>query len=111
MSLESSYAQLHRGGTSVIVDLTTAGVPTIIHWGPDTGVLPESELAAVATAAASQRVSGGIDIPARLTLLPQEVFGWLGSPALVGQRSGTGWASALATTGVDHQEHALTITA
>ena len=70
-----------------------------------------SELAATATAAASQRVSGGIDIPARLTLLPQEVFGWQGSPALLGQRAGTAWASALATSQVDHDDHALTITA
>ncbi|MDD0859123.1 hypothetical protein NHF46_18095 [Arthrobacter alpinus] len=31
--------QLHRGGTSVIVDLNTAGTPTIIHWGPATGPL------------------------------------------------------------------------
>ncbi|MEO8219247.1 MAG: alpha-galactosidase [Specibacter sp.] len=111
MSFESSYTQLHRGGTSVIVDLGTAGIPTIIHWGPATGILTESELAATATAAASQRVSGGIDIPARLTLLPQEVFGWQGSPALLGQRSGTAWSSALATSQVALGDHALTITA
>lgn len=111
MSLESSFAQLHRGGTSVIVDLTTAGVPTILHWGPATGVLPESELASLAIAARPQRVSGGIDVPARLTLLPQEVFGWQGSPALSGQRSGTAWASALGTTSVLAQAHSLTITA
>ncbi|MDD0859124.1 hypothetical protein NHF46_18100 [Arthrobacter alpinus] len=27
-----------------------------------------------------QRVSGGIDVPARLSILPQETFGWQGTP-------------------------------
>ncbi|MFC8303283.1 alpha-galactosidase [Specibacter sp. NPDC057265] len=112
MSFESSYAQLHRGGTSVIVDLDTAGLPSIVHWGPTTGPLAESELAALAIAARPQRVSGGIDVPARLTLLPQETFGWQGSPALVGQRDGAAWNSALSTTTVvASTAHGLTITA
>lgn len=111
MNSAASYAQLHRGGTSVILDLSTAGLPTMVHWGPATGSLPESELAAIALAARPQRVSGGIDIPARLTLLPQEVFGWQGSPSLVGQRTSGAWNSALSTTAVTSSEHALTITA
>ncbi|ALE06984.1 alpha-galactosidase [Arthrobacter sp. ERGS1:01] len=111
MSPEFPFIQLHRGGTSVIVDPGTAGLPAIVHWGPATGVLAQSELAAVAVAARPQRVSGGIDIPARLTLLPQEVFGWQGTAALSGQRSGTAWASALRTTAVVADTHGLTITA
>lgn len=106
-----AHAQLHRGGTSVIVDLSTAGTPTIVHWGPATGVLSAVELASLATAARPQRVSGGIDIPARLSLLPQEVFGWQGSPALVGQRASGGWASALSTSGVLVEDSSLTVTA
>ncbi len=101
--------QLHRGGTSVIVDLATAGLPAIIHWGPDTGELSADELASLAIASSPQRVSGGIDVPARLTLLPQEVFGWQGSPALTGQRSGAAWSSALSTTSATGDGHSLTI--
>ena len=103
--------QLHRGGTSVIVDLSTAGLPTIIHWGQATGVLSSDELSSLAVASRPQRVSGGIDVPARLTLLPQETFGWQGSPALQGQRERTAWASALSTTAVTSTAHGLTITA
>lgn len=104
------FGQMHRGGTSVIVDLTTAGTPTILHWGPATGQLSATELASLASAARPQRVSGGIDIPARLNLLPQEAFGWQGSPALLGQRSSGAWASALSTTAALATETSLTIT-
>ncbi|WP_218714161.1 alpha-galactosidase [Arthrobacter sp. BF1] len=111
MNSDSSYMQLHRGGTSVIVDLSTAGLPTIIHWGQATGVLSSDELSSLAVASRPQRVSGGIDVPARLTLLPQETFGWQGSPALQGQRERTAWASALSMTAVTSTAHGLTITA
>ncbi|PYI37800.1 alpha-galactosidase [Arthrobacter psychrolactophilus] len=106
-----AYAQLHRGGTSVIVDLTTAGTPALIHWGAPTGVLSNPELESLAVAARPQRVSGGIDFPARLTLLPQEAFGWQGSPALIGQRSRSGWSTALTTTAALVENFSLTITA
>ncbi len=106
-----AHAQLHRGGTSVIVDLTTAGTPAILHWGPATGALSAAELTSLATAARPQRVSGGIDVPARLTLLPQEVSGWQGSPALAGHRATGGWASALSTTAALATDFSLTTTA
>ncbi|WP_427018907.1 alpha-galactosidase [Pseudarthrobacter sp. P1] len=105
------FIQLHRGGTTVIVDTRTSGLPTIVHWGPATGVLSAAELASLAVAAEPQRVSGGIDNPARLTLLPQEAFGWQHSPALQGHRSGAAWASALATTAVLATDAGATITA
>ena len=105
------HIQLHRGGTSVIVDLTTAGTASIIHWGPATGVLSPAELSSLAVASRPQRVSGGIDVPARLSILPQEVFGWQGTPALVGQRAAGGWASALSTTAARADDSSLTITA
>lgn len=110
MNSDSSYTQLHRGGTSVIVDLSTAGLPTIIHWGPATGVLSPAELSSLAVAARPQRVSGGIDVPARLTLLPQETFGWQGSPALQGQRSRRGWGTALSTVSTVADSSSVTIT-
>ncbi len=105
------YHQLHRGGTSVIVDATTAGMPTIIHWGPATGELGESELRDLASAARPQRVSGGIDQPARLDLFPQERFGWQHSPALEGHRDSLSWASALSATDIQSSAHSLAISA
>ncbi|ALV46291.1 alpha-galactosidase [Arthrobacter alpinus] len=101
--------QLHRGGTSVIVDLTSAGTPTIVHWGTPTGVLSDAELESLALAARPQRVSGGIDVPARLSLLPQETFGWQGSPALSGQRAVGAWSSALCTTSILSDTESATI--
>lgn len=106
-----AHLQLHRGGTSVIVDLTTAGTPTIIHWGAPTGNLSTADLESLAVAARPQRVSGGIDVPARLNLLPQEVFGWQGSPALIGLRASGAWASALSTTSTLFDSTSATIVA
>ncbi|OIH82384.1 alpha-galactosidase [Arthrobacter sp. UCD-GKA] len=105
------YHQLHRGGTSVLIDATTPGFPTIIHWGPDTGELDESEMRDLASAARPQRVSGGIDEPARLDIFPQERFGWQHGPALEGHRTSRSWSTALATSGIRSDQHSLTISA
>lgn len=105
------YHQLHRGGTSVIIDATTAGMPTIIHWGPDTGELEQAELRDLASAAIPQRVSGGIDAPARLDVFPQERFGWQHTPALEGHSNSRFWATALTTSAIAYDAHSLSISA
>ena len=109
--MQRSTLHLRNGGTSVVLDLTTDGLPAIVHWGTDLGDLGTTELDGLALAAAPQRVSGGIDIPARLTLLPQDAFGWQGTPGLDGHRAGQSFSSALALTGHEATEHSATFTA
>ncbi|MCU1638133.1 MAG: Alpha-galactosidase [Microbacteriaceae bacterium] len=103
--------QLRSGGTGVLVDTRTTGLPTIVHWGRDLGECGEAELAALADAAVPQRVSGSLDTPARLTILPQESFGWQGSPGLVGSRDGRDFSPALETAGIRSTGDSLTVTA
>jgi alpha-galactosidase len=88
---------LRGGGTSVVVDLT-APVPAIVWWGPDLGDLESAALAGIALAARPQRVSGGIDVPAALSVLPLESQGWQGTPGLVGSRRGADFSPAFALT-------------
>jgi alpha-galactosidase len=84
----STPIHLRNGGTSVVLDVRNAPLPAIVHWGDDLGELSDAELEASALAALPQRVSGGLDQPAPLTLIPQESGGWLGTPGLAGHRAG-----------------------
>ncbi|PXA71778.1 alpha-galactosidase [Cryobacterium arcticum] len=98
MHHDSTVTHLRNGGTSVIVDLVGDGMPEILFWGADQGDLSDRELGDVARATRAQRVSGGLDQPARLTVLPQESNGWQGTPGLTGSRQGHFFSPALRAT-------------
>jgi alpha-galactosidase len=100
MQSRTEIFHLRRGGTSVVLDTTSAGLPSIVHWGEDLGALSDSELEHLVTATLPQRVSGGLDVPARLSLLPQDAFGWQGTPGLSGSRRGLSFSPALVTSDV-----------
>ena len=89
-SASDPVVHLRAGGTSVVVDLAAEPHPAIVHWGEDLGETPARTLDALATAARQQRVSGGLDTTARLTLAPTEAAGWLDTPAVEGHRDGRG---------------------
>ncbi len=86
-------------------------MPAILHWGQELGLLGQDELGALSTAAKPQRVSGGIDRPARLTLLPQEAQGWQLAPGISGHRSGTGFSPDFQVTDISGTGTSLTVTA
>lgn len=102
---------LRNGGTSVVLDPGAAALPAIVHWGADLGDVGPAELVAMSLAALPQRVSGGLDQPATLTLIPQESSGWLGTPGLVGHRDGRHFSTRLATTDLRADAASATITA
>mgnify|MGYP001040106847 CR=1 FL=1 len=93
-----AHAHLRAAGTSVVLDLVSADQPIIVHWGRDLGPLSDVELADLARAAAPQRVSGGLDATARLTVLPQASGGWLTTPGLLGDRDGDDFSTRLRLT-------------
>jgi alpha-galactosidase len=102
---------LRNGGTSVVLDPAVAALPAIVHWGADLGDIGTAELTAMSLAARPQRVSGGLDRPAALTLIPQESSGWLGTPGLVGHRDGRHFSTRLETTETRTDAASATITA
>lgn len=77
---------LRRGGTGVVLDL--AGPPAIIAWGPDLGDLTDANLESLVVADERQRISGGLDRTARLSVLPGQGDGWSATPGLEGYRPG-----------------------
>ena len=95
---------LRQGGTSVVLDTSGAGLPSIVHWGPDLGELSDAALAGLVLASRPQRTSGAIDEPARLTLLPLESDGWQGTPGLLGSRAGASFSPAFTVTDLDVRE-------
>ncbi|MFE6256271.1 alpha-galactosidase [Agromyces sp. NPDC057865] len=101
MQRRSELLHLRNGGTSVILDARHAPLPAMVFWGADQGDLGEAELAAMGTAALPQRVSGGLDQPAPLTLIPQESSGWLGTPGLAGHREGRWFSTKLVTESIE----------
>lgn len=104
------YAHLQGGGTSVVLDLR-ADQPVIVHWGEDLGTPDAAELAAISRAAVPQRVSGGLDETARLTVLPQASGGWLTTPGLTGERDGRDFSTRLLLAGarLDHAGASFTL--
>jgi alpha-galactosidase len=100
---------LRRGGTSVILDLTTAPIPSVVHWGADLGAIDLSALRSLAIGAAPQRVSGGLDATPRLTVLPTAASGWLFTPAVEGHRAGEGVSALFAIAEVTATEHTASL--
>ena len=97
--LSPEVLHLRRGGTSVVVEMSTP--PAIVHWGEDLGHLSTQALGGLALAAAPQRVSGGLDVTPVLSILPTPAHGWLGTPGLEGHRAGHGISVRWHLAGVD----------
>ncbi|MBM7503292.1 alpha-galactosidase [Agromyces aurantiacus] len=111
MQRRTELAYLRNGGTSVVLDARHAALPVIVAWGPDLGDLGPDDLAALGLGARPQRVSGGLDQPARLTVIPQESGGWLGTPGLAGHRAGRDFSTKLVTESIEVDGPSAVITA
>jgi alpha-galactosidase len=85
---------LRRGGTSVVVRLTSTELPCVLHWGPELGDLGDGELAALRRSMEPPHVDSVISSQAAVAVLPQHSSGWLGRPGLLGSRSGRAWSVA-----------------
>ncbi|WP_421732871.1 alpha-galactosidase [Cellulomonas sp.] len=96
---------LHRGGTSVVLDLDAAPHPAIVHWGEELTDSTEQTLHSLAAAAVPQRVSGSLDEPARATLVTSQAGGWLGTPGLEGHRDGAAFSVRLELEDIRADDH------
>jgi alpha-galactosidase len=87
-------------GVTVLIDVTGARLPAVLHWG---SALPDLD-AAQADALRAARIpvvgSNNADIPLRLAVLPEHHAGWLGRPGLSGSRGGRSWSPRFRTTAI-----------
>lgn len=107
LSRTSAPLQLRAGGTSLVVDVRGDGLPRIVHWGADLGVMSGEALVALADAQVPQRVSGGLDAPVPVAVLPEHAAGWLGTPGLAGHRAGSDFAPRLRMLELEQAEERL----
>ena len=106
---QTSTLHLHRGGTSVVLDMAAGPHPAIVHWGEELTASTPATLASLAIAARPQRVSGGLDDTPRLGLVATQASGWLGTPAIEGHRDGAGASLRFEVAGVQANDHRATI--
>ena len=86
------YVQLDAAGVSLVLGLPTLGLPTVLHWGADPGVLTEAQLAELVRAEGAPRATNGIDAPRPVAILPESWTGWTGAAGVSGHRSGEAWS-------------------
>jgi alpha-galactosidase len=91
---------LRAGGTSVLLDVRGALLPSIVHWGADLGSLTADDAAALALADVHPQSNNTVDEPVRVAILPESLTGWTGRPGVSGSRDGRAWAPRFRATGL-----------
>jgi alpha-galactosidase len=94
-----SVVHLSAAGVSLLLDVGGARLPAVLHWGASLGDIDGRDAAALATGAVEPVVPNAIDVPVRLSVLPEPWTGWMGKPGLEGHRSGAGWSPHFVASG------------
>ncbi|GAA4602840.1 alpha-galactosidase [Actinoplanes octamycinicus] len=107
--MDPSLLHLSAAGVSLVLDCRGTGLPSVAHWGAaldDEQITPD-----LLTAVAPQPIGFSVDGEVRVSLVPEQSSGWLGTPGLAGHRDGRGWATAFQVTGIDRDARTVRITA
>jgi alpha-galactosidase len=86
--ISSTIIALRSAGVMVLLDASDGRLPAVVHWGPVIPALDEE--GADTLIGGSNPVVGpnDVDIPARLSIVPELRTGWTGHPGLKGSRDG-----------------------
>ncbi|ALV44254.1 alpha-galactosidase [Arthrobacter alpinus] len=95
------HLQLRAAGTGVVLRLSGDELPQILHWGADLGAASDEQLREFA-ANAEPALDNSVDVPVRISVVPEHAAGWMGTPGLRGHRSGQAW-----TPQVGHLNHTV----
>jgi alpha-galactosidase len=77
----------------LVVDLSDAALPSVVHWGEPLAGLDVGGLAALSEAAAGLGGANDIDAGRRVAVLPEHSRAWTGRPGLEGSRDGVAWST------------------
>ncbi|MBE1523363.1 alpha-galactosidase [Nesterenkonia lutea] len=91
---------LCSAGVSVLLDISSASLPWIVHWGAALPGLKAAEAASLVAVAVPHRTGNGQDLPVRLDVMASPHAGWSGRPGLVGDRDSTAWTPLFKITEV-----------
>ncbi|KGJ74669.1 alpha-galactosidase [Cryobacterium roopkundense] len=81
---------LRAAGAALVLDASGPGVPVLVHWGSDLGLLDPADLGTLAASSMPPVGPSSLDVPVRLSLLPTAAEGWSGRPGVGGFRTGVG---------------------
>jgi alpha-galactosidase len=86
---------LRAAGVSLLLEAgpTGSGLPAVLHWGDDLGVLDDVAEESLLVAGLPPVLPNTMDAPVRLAVLPEHADGWAGLPGVRGHRDGTAWSS------------------
>ena len=90
---------LNAEGVALWVLLRGEALPEVVHWG---AALPHSDVdvASAVLAIDTPLADGGVDIPVRVSVLPEAGVGFFGRPGVEGQRDGRDWSPRWRTDSV-----------
>ncbi len=91
---------LSAAGVSLVLDLSQARLPSVLHWGAALPELTDDDARALAEAGAPVPVPSAVDEPVRVSLLPEQWTGWVGRPGLSGSRAGAAWSPRFTVSAV-----------
>ena len=90
---ENVQIVLAAAGTQLVLESHDRLPPAALHWGDDLGTLDAATIDQMGVAAALPGVHNGMPGEGyRLSILPEQAYGWHGHPGLSGSRRGLGWA-------------------
>jgi alpha-galactosidase len=85
----SRMVHLQHGGVSVVIDVRSGEDPSVVHWGRG---LNEADPVGIFDAVDGAAAHSTSDLPAHVSLIPQESLRFLGRPGLVGSRADAHWS-------------------
>ena len=90
---------MRSGGVALVLDLSEGGLPAVVHWGADCGTLDLQGYSALLETGVLPVGPSEVDVPVRVSLLPEHARGWMGHPGLSGSRAGAAWSPLWRVTG------------
>jgi alpha-galactosidase len=92
---------------SLVLDIPSDALPSILHWGADLGQTSADDLRDLA-ATVSPLLENAVDVPVRVSMIPEHSAGWLGAPGLQGSRSGRDWSPRFDEVRYEHDGSTVT---
>ncbi|PYI39380.1 alpha-galactosidase [Arthrobacter psychrolactophilus] len=90
VTAQLTHLQLRAAGTGVVLRLAADELPQILHWGADLGGVSDEQLQDFADNVSPAR-DNSVDVPVRISVVPENSSAWMGTPGLRGHRSGSAW--------------------
>ncbi len=97
MYRETRSIAMRSNGVALVLDISDAHLPAVLHWGADVGSLSEDDVAILQLASVNPTGLNQVDLPVRASMLVEQWTGWMGRPGLRGSRQGRAWSPRFAT--------------